>query len=112
MPGGGRLGARAAYLAKGDDEALAEAAQRDLAGPQDAYEQLAVGDGWSTLSEQRKATESRRLQQRALLWYRKAKPALSGFALAKVEKRLEALTILPTYSVLKFNGTSSYVLVA
>jgi hypothetical protein len=76
-------------LVKGSDAALKALAQKDLAGPANAAEQLALADGWYDLAA--KESPKAQLQLRALYWYQQALPGLTGLAKTKAEKRLGEL---------------------
>lgn len=78
-----------AMLAKSSDEALAEAAKADLAGPRDTKGQIAVGDQWWLLASTHSQIEAQRLKDRARHWYRAALPAASGIERSLLTKRLE-----------------------
>jgi len=77
-----------ACLAKGSDPALKALALKEQAAGTDASELLAVGDGWWDLAE--KASGAVRASQfgRAVFWYQKAIPLLSGLNKLRVDKRL------------------------
>src|SRR5262249_14401733 len=75
-------------LAKGSDAKLKELAQKELAGPKDAAEQAAVGDGWWDYAEIDKPGK-RQLHARACYWYEQAVAGLPALAKAKVEGRLK-----------------------
>src|SRR5262249_42145635 len=64
--------------------------QKELAAPADAGAQAALGDAWREAAE-KNSTMRPRLQSRALVWYGKAAPALSGAAKLKVETQIDAL---------------------
>jgi hypothetical protein len=75
-------------LAKCSDTALKALAEKDLAQPRDAKEQMAVADGWWDLAEKQNSGAKTRLQQRAVDYYNKALPNLTGLNKVKVEKRI------------------------
>jgi len=80
------------YLSRGSDERLKELARKDLAGPAGAAAQTEMGDGWfEGAAAERVPAAKARFHERALFWYEKAFPELSGMARAKVEKRIEGL---------------------
>ncbi len=76
-------------LARGSDEPLKAAAARDLAGPSDATEQVAVADAWWALHEKESVAERKlRMRDRARHWYETALPKSAGVQKALVETRL------------------------
>jgi hypothetical protein len=80
-------------LVKGSDEELKDAAAKDLMNPKDATKQVTVGDSWWDLAKKEQGLAQRNVQDRAVYWYKKALPKLSGLTKARVEKRLEELLI-------------------
>jgi formylglycine-generating enzyme required for sulfatase activity len=76
-------------LAKGSDASLKALAEKDLAQPQEAKEQMAVADGWWDLAEKMAGAQKSRMQERAAEFYRKALPELKGLDKVKVERRVE-----------------------
>lgn len=81
------------HLAKGSDAALKELAQRDLAGPQKAEQQLELADDWYSLSESQE--ELRPCRQRAGHWYQRVHRQLDGLSQMTVAKRLQQLGVAP-----------------
>lgn len=77
-----------AMLARSSDPALKELAARDLAAPEDAAAQVAVGDGWWDLAEKESGERQERIRSRARVWYAKALGRLSGLQRVKVAKRV------------------------
>jgi hypothetical protein len=77
------------YLAKASDPALKSLALKERALGSEASEMLAVADGWWDLAE--KAGGGIRASQfgRAMFWYQKALPQLSGLNKLRVDKRLQ-----------------------
>ncbi|MBI4582600.1 MAG: hypothetical protein HY717_01010 [Planctomycetes bacterium] len=75
-------------LAKGADPALKDLAAKDLAGPGDDGARVEAGDAWWSFSEREKSLPRRRAMERAVFWYEKAFPSLSGLLKARLEKRL------------------------
>lgn len=75
-------------LAKASDVGLKSLAEKDLASPTGAPEQAVVGDGWWDLSQKESGAPRDALLGRALLWYEKAAPKLTGLNKAKVDKRV------------------------
>lgn len=78
-------------LAKGSDEAIRSLARSDLASPKSPADQLAVGDGWWNLADSESATARFQLRGRALYWYEKCAPGLTGLNQARVSQRLGVL---------------------
>jgi len=79
-------------LAKGgDDPLLKSLAVKELKEPASPSEQVALGDGWWKMAETQPDSLSHTVRDRAVLWYEKALPQLSGIAKVKVTKRLESL---------------------
>jgi hypothetical protein len=78
-------------LVKGSDKALAELAALDLANPQEAAEQLQVGDKWHEMAQKGPINERAALEGRAFKWYQSASPNLTGLVKSKVDKRLEEM---------------------
>ncbi|MBY0526974.1 MAG: hypothetical protein K2R98_26510 [Gemmataceae bacterium] len=80
-------------LARADDQNLRELAGKDLARPQQAEQQAAVGDGWWALAEADEEGSPVRteLLRRSLYWYRQAAPGLTGLSRTKVDTRLAQL---------------------
>lgn len=63
-------------------------ALRDLGNPDTADEQAALAEDWWSLAEQQASPANERLEARAILWYRRALPELTGLAKTVAEKRL------------------------
>lgn len=76
-------------LVRGNDADLKAAAEKDLAAPKRAEDQMPVADLWWKLAENAKGSVQDFLRARALKWYQQAAPQLVGLESAKVEKRLE-----------------------
>lgn len=81
-------------LVKGKDQAVAKAANLDLAGPHDGEEMIHCADAWYEVGMARE--QDRAMLVRAAKWYREAQPTATGAAKVLVDKRLAELTaILP-----------------
>jgi len=81
-----------AFLAKGADPALANAAARDLSEPEDAAGQVEVADQWFALGEKgRSPLETRGWKSRARMWYERASVGAPVLLRMRVEKRLSEL---------------------
>lgn len=76
------------HLAQGADAQFKAQAQRDLARPTAAPEQLAVGDGWWDLGEKETGETREACRERAAAWYEPARAGLTGLQRSRVEKRL------------------------
>jgi len=79
------------HLAKSSDAALASVAKLDAQGPTEGKDRVSVADAWYGWAEKAKGYEQNGAYLRAQHWYETARPTLSGFLKAKVEKRLEEL---------------------
>ena len=76
-------------LAKGSDPVLKGLAEKELAPPAGAPEEISLADGWWDLSEKEKDPVVKEgLLKRARFWYRRAFPNVTGLSKAKVEKRM------------------------
>lgn len=78
-------------LAKGADPALSALAKREAAAPSDATEQAALGDAWREAAEKKSGALKQRLLLRAVHWYDKALPGLTGLARLKMEGQIETV---------------------
>lgn len=87
------------HLAAGDDKAWGDLARADLAAHvsydkpgADGSQATAAGEAWRTkATDLARGTQRESGQLRALTWYRRALPALTGLAKSKVEKRISEL---------------------
>jgi hypothetical protein len=86
-------------LALGDDSALQPFVQRDLAGATDAEAQMTLGDEWWALAATKHGLTAENLQARAVTWYRRAEPQLTGLAKARVDQRINAVDSEPRITV-------------
>jgi len=73
-------------LALGGDKALADLAGADLKGPASAKDQVSLGDRWWELA-------GGIGKKRAVFWYEKASPTLSGLAKEKATKRIAEVAL-------------------
>lgn len=80
-------------LTQSSDGLQKDLAQRDLAKPTDPVDQAAVGDGWWDLREKEKGTARENLGSRALYWYERAAPKLTGLNKTKVDQRILPLRL-------------------
>ncbi|HEY1186832.1 MAG TPA: hypothetical protein VGE74_04200 [Gemmata sp.] len=78
-------------LAASDDAKLKLVADKELAGPKEPTELVAVGDGWYDLGKTAPAHHKRAMLSRAHEFYTKAAPDLTGLTRTRVDKRLEEL---------------------
>jgi WD40 repeat protein/tRNA A-37 threonylcarbamoyl transferase component Bud32 len=78
-------------LAKGDDKALQELAEADLARPSGVADQVKAGDGWWGLAEDKEKSKlgKTQLQLRACYWYQQAVTGASGLTRDKIEERIK-----------------------
>ncbi len=76
------------YLAKGSRKDLAALANRELAKPAAAKDQVAVADAWWALAEKERTDSKRMYHARAVHWYEQALPNLSGLEATRVEKQI------------------------
>ncbi len=82
-------------LAQGSDKALKDAAEKDLAAPQDAQPRMQLGDQWWRLAELQEGEAQDAVRLHALQWYQLALPDLSGLSRARVQKRLDEAKTIP-----------------
>lgn len=88
------------HLAKGADEKLAALAQTDLNEPQATESQIAMGDAWYDFAQkQDDETAKGMILVRAGVYYRKAMPQLGGMAKMRVQRRVEEIEALSSYSL-------------
>lgn len=78
------------YLAKGENERLAQIALRELAGPKSASAQLELADSWWMESEGQAAIAKAAIQSHAADLYAVGVKSLAGLEKLRVEKRIEA----------------------
>lgn len=76
-------------LAKGGDETLRQLARRDLAGPKDAHDRLALADAWWERAAAEQDPAKLALQARAATWYDRALGQVAGLNRTKALKRFE-----------------------
>lgn len=76
------------YLAGCSDNALSQLAKSDLSNPGDVQSQVTLADGWWEHASKDKDAKLA-IQSRAMFWYDKALPALSGLNRTKAQKRIE-----------------------
>jgi hypothetical protein len=78
------------YFARSAHKDIALLARRDLQNPKDAKEQAALADGWWELAKAEKEGVLA-IQMRAMYWYDKSLPALSGINRTKAQKRIDVV---------------------
>jgi WD40 repeat protein len=83
-------------LALGSDATLRDLALSDLKNPVSEAAQMAVGDGWWDLGEKEKGPAKKHLQLRAVFWYLQVVPRVSGINKTRLERRIQALGIIPS----------------
>jgi hypothetical protein len=88
------------HLVRGSDAELSAIARQELAGAAKTADQMALADAWWDLADHRREGPDlplvKGMRNRAVYWYRRAMPQLSGFAQAKAQKRIaEATAITP-----------------
>lgn len=92
------------HLARGDDEALRQIAERESSRPSTAEAQYSLAQAWWEAS-QREAVRSKRLALiRAGIWYEKAVAGLSGAPLDLARERLREIAPQATSDVPKLNA--------
>ena len=79
-------------LAKGKDEKLKNLAEKDLANPASADEQIALGDVWWDYSEKLPAAKRKNINIRIFEHYSNAYSNAAGISRLKMEKRLQSMT--------------------
>src|SRR5262249_48523398 len=89
VKGGGSLGLP--FLAGGSVSAVKALAEKDLAQPASADDQLAEGPDWQEGAEYEDGTGRPELYKRRHWWYLKAVPLLEGKEETELEKRIELL---------------------
>ena len=77
-------------LVNGGEDKLRALAQRELKAPTGADQQVELADAWLDFSEKQEQIARRQIKARAVYWYKKAVPGLTGLAKDKAEKRLAA----------------------
>jgi len=78
-------------LVLGSDAKLKALAEKDLAAPTEAAQQVELADGWYDLAAGQDVAAKVQFQLRAYHWYEQALSGLSGLSKTKVEKRLAEL---------------------
>jgi len=84
-----------AQLAKASDAQFKDVAEKDLARPTSAAEQVALGDAWHQLSASVTAAERPACLAAAAYWYQRALPKLTGLRKLKIENQLKQIGELP-----------------
>jgi hypothetical protein len=82
-------------LAHGSDQELQHVAEMEQAKPSAAPEQLELADTWYTLAKKAKPPVQKSVQKlmlsRAVLWYNRALPTLTGLTVDRISQRLDEL---------------------
>ncbi|MBM3994291.1 MAG: WD40 repeat domain-containing protein [Planctomycetes bacterium] len=78
-----------AYFALCADPSLGPLAKQDLANPADVKAQLQLADGWWVAAIAHKDGAKLAVQMRAMHWYEKALPSLSGLSRTTAQKRID-----------------------
>jgi len=78
-------------LAKGSDAPVAALAKKETPPPTDVAEQAALADGWREAGEKRTGAIKNRFLTRALHWYEKAQPGLTGLGRLKLDAQMEGI---------------------
>ncbi len=75
-------------LALGSDETLKALARKELEGPKNTEQQVALGDGWWDLAPGLDEALRHQVQARAAHWYAMAQPRLTGLERGRIDRRL------------------------
>ncbi len=86
------------HLAKGSDEQLKMAAQKDVAGPDSTDEQFTLGDAWLSIADSSTGEDRQAYLAAADFWYRKALSAASGLQKLRIQKSLNKVGKIPDAS--------------
>ena len=79
------------FLANGSDDILKELAREELQEPTSSADQVRLADNWWELAqagERDSDSTAKPMQMRAIYWYRRALPNLTGFTLVKAQQRV------------------------
>ena len=87
----GRWDEGLSMLALGKDPALKAIAVREVYGATTAQAQVELADQWRDLAKTQLAAAKKPMEERALFWYRKSLPALTGLMKTKAEMRIQEL---------------------
>lgn len=77
------------YFARSGDAGLEALAKQDLLDPKDVKDQSALADAWWDLADKHKDAAKLAVLMRAMHWYDKAMPSLSGLSRTKALKRID-----------------------
>ncbi len=75
-------------MARGSDADLRSLAEKDLASPTAAAEQMAVGDGWWDVAQNETGLPRAHVATRSAYWYQKARGSVSGLTAVKLDQRI------------------------
>ena len=78
-------------LVRGSGGPLQRLAKQELAEPDEASEQVVLGDGWWQQAETEMEPLRKKMRDRAAHWYSRAMPELTGLAMLKTKQRLKEL---------------------
>jgi hypothetical protein len=78
------------HLSKGPEGKLRDLARLDVSEPTVASEQVSLADAWWDLAEKDKGRSQDSLRRRAVFWYERALPNLSGIQQIKVNQRVSS----------------------
>lgn len=102
-------------LAQGNDEALQKLATADSADPSESAEQATLADQWWELADKRASDRGeagrkdewtvKPMRVRAVYWYRRALPNLTGLVLAKAQKRIDEAGTVAGESIVSLDTT-------
>jgi len=77
------------HLAAGTDEAMRQAAAKELKKPGDPIEQLALADAWWEIAQKATGVAQAQITWRAQMWYRECKSSFAGITLGRIQMRLQ-----------------------
>ncbi len=83
-------------LVRGSGGPLQRLAKQELAEPDEASEQVVLGDGWWQQAETETEPLRKKMRDRAAHWYSRAMPELTGLAMLKTKQRLKELDFVAT----------------
>lgn len=77
------------YFARSADKEIEPLARQDLQAPKDYKEQAGLADAWWAVADKAQEPAKLAMQTRAMYWYDKALPTLSGLNRTKALKRID-----------------------
>jgi tetratricopeptide (TPR) repeat protein len=87
----GNWGGGLVLLAQSNDSNLKELAAKDLTNPEEAEDQVKLGDAWYKLGESASGVSKKQQWTRAKHWYEMASSKLSGFTKTRVETTMKEI---------------------